>query len=139
MNIKAQINNLGLDESNAVVIGSGILEALGIRDCGDIDVVVSEGTFEKLSKTGKFTPGENYGVRVLINDIFDIRMIWNVLGKPYKLDDLMEVSRVIDGVRYITLEFLLKTKESWVIHDEQVRPKDIRDISLMKEYLSQNK
>lgn len=139
MNIKEQIYSLDLDESNAVVIGSGIFEVLGIRKCSDIDLVVSEEVFETLSSSGIFNSGVDHGVKVLENDIFDIRTDWIVFGKSYSLSDLQEESEIIDGVRYINLEFYLKVKEFWVINDEKPRQKDFQDIALVKEYLSNNK
>lgn len=41
-NIEVELNNLGLNSDNAVVIGSGILNALNLRESGDIDVIVTK-------------------------------------------------------------------------------------------------
>lgn len=134
MNIKAEIEAIGLNADTSVVIGAGILEALGIRKCTDIDLVVSERTFSDLFATNKFELGENFGVKVLRNDIFDIRTIWGVLGKPYDLEELKKESVLIDDVRYINLDFSLKVKESWIKNDKAPRQKDFRDIELIKKY-----
>ena len=42
MEIKNKLIELGLNSENAVVIGSGILNALNLRESKDIDVVVTE-------------------------------------------------------------------------------------------------
>ena len=45
---KSRIDEINLNAGNAIVIGSGILEVLGIRDSGDIDIVVSNDIFENI-------------------------------------------------------------------------------------------
>ena len=47
--IKA-VKDLELKPEDYIVIGSGILVALGIREADDIDIVVSKDAFDKLAK-----------------------------------------------------------------------------------------
>lgn len=42
LDFKNKLATLGLSARNSVVIGSGILDALGIRKSNDIDVVVDK-------------------------------------------------------------------------------------------------
>lgn len=42
------VKELNLDPSDYVVIGSGVLCALGLRDADDVDVIVSEPVFVAL-------------------------------------------------------------------------------------------
>jgi len=135
MVIKNLIQKIGLNSDNCVVIGSGILQALGIRDSKDIDVVVSQKKYEGLKKSGKFTVRKTKFKKELLEDeLFEIGTSWDVLSKKYKFNDFQNYSVVIDGVRYITLDFLYKTKESW-LKGGTARPKDIRDLKLIKSYL----
>lgn len=134
-NLKDELTKLSLSSENSVIIGSGILDALGIRKSDDVDVVVDSGDYERLSEDSRFTPGENHGRPVLLDDTFEICKSWGVLGKEYKLQDFIPETVVIDGVRYISLDFLLRVKKSW-LQDDDVRQKDIDDVKLIEEYLA---
>ncbi|MBM3256853.1 MAG: hypothetical protein FJY98_00785 [Candidatus Liptonbacteria bacterium] len=135
MEIKSKLYALGLDPHNAVVIGSGILSALHLRESKDIDVVIPEEKYEELSKTRRFKKGQNHGNEVLTQDVVEIGTRWTVLGKTWKFADLLRQSTVIDGVRYITVEFLLSVKRGWLM-DGSAREKDKSDVRLMEQYLS---
>lgn len=132
--MKNKLDELGLNQDNSCVIGSGILQALGIRESKDIDVVVSEEMFNTLKQSGKFTVGEAFGHEILRDDIFEIGAVWNVSGKPYKLEDLKKESTIIDDVQYVSLEFLYQVKKSWATLDDP-RQKDIDDVKLIEKYI----
>lgn len=138
MDMKKTVGKLGLLSSNSIVIGSGILQALGIRESNDIDLVVTEEVYFSLKKTGRLKVTLNHGKKILSDDTFEIGMSWFVFGKTYKFEDFKDESVVIDGVRYIKLDFLYRVKKSW-LKDKVVRPKDIRDVELIEEYLKSNK
>ncbi len=135
---KDKLATLGLDARNSVVIGSGILDALGIRKSGDIDVVVDEATYAHLKESGRFQEEQHYGRSVLLDDSFEIGTSWGVLEKDQTLSDLARQSITIDDVCYITLDFLLAVKKSW-LQDDNVRQKDIDDMKLIEEYMAEQK
>ncbi len=132
--MKGLLADIGLTPDNSVVIGSGILSALGIRDSKDIDAVVIEDVYSRLGQDPKFTKSQNHGREILTMNLFEIGTSWGVLGKDQSYKDLAENSVVIDGVRYITPEFLLEVKRSW-LKDDDVRQKDIDDVKLIEEYI----
>lgn len=132
--MKKDLKKFKLTPENCVVIGSGILQALGIRKNKDIDVVVKEDTYNTLKKTNQFDIKENHGREVLDNGLFEIGTEWFVLEKSYKYDDLLKVSEIINGVRYINLDFLLRVKKSWV-NSKTSRQKDVKDIELIEKYI----
>ncbi len=134
MDIKNKLRELGLNPDNSVVIGSGILNALNIRESEDIDIVVSIDKYESLGRDSRFKKKENHGREVLADDIFEIGTSWTVLDKDWKFDDFLDYSDVIDGVRYNTLQFLLDVKRRWIA-DGDIRQKDIDDVKLMENYL----
>jgi hypothetical protein len=135
---KNKLATLGLNSHNSVVIGSGILNALGMRKSNDIDVVVDEATYAQLKESGRFQEEQHYGRSVLVDDSFEVNTHWGVLGKDQVLSDLIEQSVTLDEVRYITLDFLLAVKKSW-LQDDDVRQKDIDDVKLIEEYLARQK
>lgn len=135
MNFSKNLQEIGLDAESCVVIGSGILSANNIRESSDIDVTVTEDTYKRLSKDTRFTEIYKNGRKVLVDEIFEIGTNWGVLGRNQVFDDLYRQSVVINGVRYVTLEFLLAVKESW-LDDDDVRQKDIDDVKLIKTFLN---
>lgn len=135
--MKETLAKLGLDASNSIVIGSGILQVHKIRKSNDIDLVVSQKIYTMLKKSGNYSVVKKpYGDK-LTNDSFDIRLNWVVLGKSYMFEDFRSESVTIDDVRYITLDFLYKAKKSW-IKEKTARPKDINDLKLIEEYRKAN-
>lgn len=133
-NFKNILEEININSDNGIIIGSGVLQALKIRDSKDIDIVVDEDTYKKLKDSNNFKTEIVYGQEVLKNEIFEIGREWFVLGKPYKFEDLKEPSTIIDDVRYITLDFLYQVKQSW-IKQEKPRQKDIDDVKLIELYI----
>lgn len=131
------LQELGLNPNNSIVIGSGILQALGIRKSKDIDIVSTQKIYNSLKKSGKFVISENHGHETLADNLFEIAIDWNVLGKSYSFKDFSSNSIVIDKVRYITLDFLYKAKKSW-IDGGYARPKDIEDVKLIERYMGKS-
>src|SRR5262245_3417296 len=127
MDVKNKLTDLGLSQDNCVVIGSGILSALKLRASNDIDVVVQEPDYARLTKDKRFEKKQNHGREILADELFEIGTGWGVLGKNQTFDDLYKQSVVVDGVRYVTIEFLLAVKKSW-LQDDDVRQKDADDV-----------
>lgn len=138
MDTKSKLTDIGLTQDNSVVIGSGIFSALNLRASNDIDVVVPEADYSRLADKKQFSKSQNHGREILADELFEIGTGWGVLGKNQTFNDLQKQSVVIDGVRYITIEFLLAVKKSW-LQDDDVRQKDIDDVELIEKYLSEQK
>jgi len=134
--MKKDLKRLGLNLENSIIIGSGILQALGIRKNKDIDLVVTQEVYNSLKNSGKFTVSENHGRETLKENVFEIGTDWIVLGKSYKFEDLIKQSLIIEGIRYITLDFLYEVKKSCT-SGKDVRGKDIEDVKLIENYLSE--
>lgn len=131
---RKRLLEVGVDSKNGVVIGSGILQALKLRDSNDIDIVVSDDIYNQLKDTHNFEVKTVFGREILKNDIFEIGTDWFVLEQSYKFEDLKKNSLVIEGIRYITISFLYRVKQSW-IKETNARQKDIDDIELIDLYL----
>lgn len=132
--IAAELQKLGLGPENSVVIGSGIMGALGLRESADIDLVVSEDALKRLKSTGLFSEKMAYGRPILCNELCEIDRYWHVLGKDYYYADLFADSIVMKDVRFISAAFLYRVKQDWIKRGTE-RPKDIRDVEILKDYL----
>lgn len=138
IDIKSELDKFGLSSDNCVVIGSGILNVLGLRESKDIDIIVSREKYKLLSKNDRFTKSRNHNREVLKHGLIEAMLSWTVVGKTFAFEDLEKHSTVIDGVRYNKIEFLLKAKNGWILNGE-IRQKDVDDVKLMQEYLKEKK
>ena len=137
MNIKEKLSELSLNTQNSIVIGSGILNALKIRESSDIDLVVDKTTYQKLKRNPLFKITKPFNRQNLEYDTFDIGLSWNIPSAHihYSFEEIFKNSQVIDDVRYISLEFLLKIKKMF-LNSPIKREKDVKDIELIEKYLN---
>lgn len=117
-----KFDELGLDESEYVILGSWVLATRNIRDCNDLDILVLPKIYEKLLE--KY-PEQEWAI------------VWQGIEISYKLkSDFSEAeffanSELINWYRFLTIEKLLEFKQAlW-------REKDEQDIILIEKYLSQ--
>lgn len=126
-----------LNSKNSVVIGSGILNA-NLRECNDIDIMVDTETYKKLKSNNLFSTCHKSDTELQQYNEYEIGTELNMvdINKVYTFKDVFENSIVINGVRYNTLEFLLKIKQIWVDgKTNRDKQEDRNDIKLIKEYL----
>ncbi len=126
---------LDLHPGNSIVIGSGTMEALGIRRSRDIDLVVADAEYRRLQAAGNFDEKEVFGQIILFDEQLEIGISWSVLDQEQDLAKLSEQSTTIDGVRYVSLEFLLSVKKSWSSKND-AHQKDRDDVQLIEQYLA---
>lgn len=80
MGIIERFRTLKLPTDECIVIGSGLLDAWGLRSSDDIDLVVTPHLFEKLQTSGHYTHGTKEDEPFLEKDDCEIWMTW---GKEY--------------------------------------------------------
>lgn len=131
MKIKEKLQEIDLNPENSIIIGSSILNTLGLREAKDIDVVVTKEKYDELAQSDRFKKEIANEREILIDDLFEIGTSWANFGRFH---DLISHSIIINGIRYNTIEFLLSVKKSWINNNEG-RPKDIKDVKLIEDYL----
>ncbi len=127
MDIKAKIIDLSLPKNSFVVVGSGILAVLGLRQSDDIDLIVTKELFEKLKIEGWETSYWQDQV-VLKKDVYDVGTTW--LGQT--LEELLPNAQTINGIPFLSLTDLRQWKTM------MGRPKDLKDIALIDAYTSRS-
>ena len=131
---KVKALNLPLDQ--IIVIGSGILDQLGIRPASDIDLAVSSDLMKKLSEESsdwikKFVDNQRF---YFIKDDGSAEVWdgWEFDGQVVSYDGLLDYVVEYDGVRFVNLEFLSRWKK-W-----RSLEKDTQDVKLIDEWRANN-
>lgn len=134
MNIIEDVRKLNLPDGEYLVLGSGILGALGIREIGDIDLLVSSCVFDKLRAEGwDYDEIEIEGQmreHLSRGDVEVYRDFWYGGNHPDPAI-LIAGPEMIDGIPFLSLQKLAEIKRILA------RPKDLRDIELIETYLSE--
>lgn len=128
-NFFEKIKELNLPFGKYVIIGSGTLDALGIRPASDIDIAVTKDLQEELRKDGTWQEKELYGKIFLEKDIYTI--IPQLNWEKYKTttEEAISSALIIKDIPFMNLEELLRFKKALN------RDKDIKDIKLLEEML----
>lgn len=130
MKFSERVKATGLPLDEVVVIGSGLLEQLGMRDAQDIDLVVSEELFDQLAgNTAKYSKQVQHGEERLIRDNppLEIWRSWGSGGVP-NFNELYQNGQTLDDVRFVATKTLIEQKK---IRNLQ---KDQDDITWLERY-----
>lgn len=131
-NIFEQVKKLNLPMGKYVIFGSGPMGIRGIRECHDVDIIVSEGVLEEIKKNPawkvkKFETGRQTFV------FGDIELWKDWWPGKWDTEDLIKRADIIDDLPFATLEDVLKWKKIFG------REKDLKDIKLIEEYFKNKK
>ena len=125
--------SLGLPKEDYAIFGSGPLYAYGIiKNPRDLDVVARGEAWKKALKLGKpqKLPFGNKAINFFDGKI-EIINAW-APGK-WDIDELIDTADIIEGIRFVNLKTVLKWKK------RMARPKDLKHIKIIEEYLNQKK
>lgn len=132
MNIIQKIKELNFPKDQYIVVGSGILDVLGIRKSDDIDIAVTKDLHQKLRQTGEWEEHERYDrIRVFLKkDVYEIIPQLNWENYNTTTEEAISSALVIEDIPFMNLEELIKFKTALG------REKDFKDIELINEYLN---
>ncbi|MEJ0053162.1 MAG: hypothetical protein WDN10_00315 [bacterium] len=133
MTIVEKVKELNLPFGQYVVIGSGLLEALGIRKAQDIDVAVLPNLYDRLRASGEWGEEEKYGKIFLVREGIEIspKTSWDEYTTT--TEEAIASAMIIDGVPFMSPKELIKFKTA------MGRELDFRDIDLLNEYLEKHR
>ena len=131
-----KVKALDLPLDQIIVIGSGILDQLGIRPASDIDLAASSDLMKKLSEESgdwlkKFDDNQRFYF-VKDDGSAEVWDGWEFDGQAVSYGELLSQSVEYDGVRFANLEFLYQWKK-W-----RSREKDVQDVKLIDEWRADN-
>lgn len=130
-----KLDSLDLDPSQYVIMGSGIMFALGIRqltDLDDIDILVTESGWEKVKSLAEIHHDDEWNCDHLY--LFDEKIeIYNGWGpSKYIPENLIAESLKIGRYNFASLEDVIKWKK------ELGRDKDYKHIAMIMNFLRDN-
>ncbi len=121
-----RLRGLNLPSDQFALFSSGPMAVRGLREPGDLDVLVSKNLWDKLSQ--KYSVEESWHggkIRAIAEEID----AYDATAAPISAEELIERADIIDGVRYVKLEDVVAAKKI------EAREKDLRDIEIIEEYL----
>lgn len=133
MDIFERVKKLDFPLGKYVVVGGGILEALGLRNTNDVDVVVMPELLGKIRESKKYKEEIKWGQLFLTGDKIDIGTKLDWESYPTKIKEAIKTAFVINGVPFLNIEETIKFKKALG------RQKDFKDIKLLEEYSKNNR
>lgn len=130
MSITERIRVLGFPPGEYVVFGSAVLEVLGLRTAGDLDIAVLPTLYERLRASGEWGEEERFGKIFLVQEGIEISPQLEWEAYPTTTQEAIDSALVINGIPFLNLRELKKFKQVYG------RPKDLADIALIDEYFS---
>ena len=132
--VPEQLKALELPVGESMVMGSGVLGALGIREARDADIVVSTRVYAQLREAGwrerVFRSGsiEQFGLE---HGCFQVFSDWTDSDGVRKVvEELLSDADIIDGIAYNSLDKLYAYKL------RRGLDKDLKDLELIKKFRS---
>ena len=133
MNVFEELEKVGLPRDQFMVLGSGILGVLGIRDIADVDLLVTTDLFNHLRDNGwkyeMIEIGSRPREKISNGPIEAFKDFWWGSG-TLDPETVFAGAEMIDGIRFLPLRILLEVKKS------MAREKDLKDVTLIEVYLS---
>jgi len=126
MTIVSRIRKLNLPTDQFIVIGSGLLDAYGLRQADDIDLVVSDSLYQTLRETGLYNEQRRHDEDYLFAHKQEI---WRTWGGEWTFSRLQHDSVTVDGIKFVNPTVLIAKKR------ERGSVKDINDIAMLEKYL----
>lgn len=126
--IIAQVQNRNLPEGEYLVFGSAPMCMRGIRECEDIDLLVSPRTYEDLKSKGWKERNTKIG-RMLIREPFEVSADWKFGAYNPSLKELLPRANVFGGIPFASLEDVIAWKTAFG------REKDKTDLRLINDHL----
>lgn len=122
-NFIERVQKLNLPLDQVVVIGSGLLDVLGMRRARDVDLVVSRAVFDKLRQTAGYQLNYKADQPYLTFEDYEI---WTDWGSEYSFEVLQASATTIDGVMFVNKDILIEKKLSRSL------PRDIKDVEMLE-------
>ena len=127
-----ELKRLDIGSDDYIVVGSGVMGALGVRQTDDLDLCVSQKTYDRFKDLGWEEKVWPQGAPTIHSGTVDMGTDWGDDKIIYAFEDLKKHTVEINGVTYVSLEFL----RFWKVN--KGRDKDLKDVEMIDRYLKEN-
>ena len=129
-----KIKNLNLPLDKCLAVGGSSLAIRGMRETRDLDIVVLPEVFEMLQKEGWVLDSEyesRWNRKRLKRDDVEIYpdLFLETADRYLNVEDLLKNADIVEGIHVQDLENLILCKL------DSAREKDLKDVTLIQEYL----
>jgi hypothetical protein len=120
--------DLKLPVGQYALFGSAPMGIRGLKDCRDVDIIVTEDSWNNYKEKGWEARTSFYGSFHLWKDEIELYKDW----KPgeWDIQQLIQEAEMIDGLPFVKLERVIEWKK---IYD---REKDWKDIEIIEKFLN---
>lgn len=130
MDVFKKLAYLDFPLGSYVVIGSGILAALGLREAKDLDIAVDSILLSELKKYREYKKEFRHNKLFLVKDDVEIITQLDWEDYPTKISEAIESAYLIEGFPFLNIKETIKFKKALG------REKDFKDIKLIENYLA---
>lgn len=129
------LRSLKLPANDFAIFGSGPMYAYGLKDLdNDLDIIARGKAWEKALELGAVDQNAFHGLGKveLADGKIEITNYWFDDLQPgvWDVDELIDNAVIIDGLKYVTLENVLKWKKLFG------RPKDLAHAKIIEDFLA---
>ena len=125
-----KVKELGLPIGKYALFGSAPMGIRGLKECKDIDIIVTEDLWNEYKNKGwKMTTMQN-GKQKLSNNCIELWNSWKPFEmKEWNVLELIKDSEIIDGLSFVKIKYVLEWKKL------STREKDIKDVKIIEKFL----
>lgn len=124
-----KVKMIGLPAGAYAIFGSGPMAVRGLRDCKDIDLIVTDEIFEEYRNSSGWELKEMKGQEILANNGVEMANSW--WPGEWDIKRLIEDAEIIEGLPFVRLSEVLKWKKL------AKRDKDMKDIEILEKYFKE--
>ncbi len=124
-----KIKELGFPAGSYAIFGSGPMAVRGLRECGDIDLIVTDELFEEYKSTSGWELKDVGGREMLVKDGIEMSSGW--WPGEWDVEQLIENADIIENLPFVRLSEVLKWKKL------AKRDKDMKDIEILEKYFKE--
>jgi hypothetical protein len=126
-----KLKELNLPRGKFAIFGSGPMGIRGLREIGDLDVIITEDIFNNFKQRPDFKlDKKKSGNEYLEKDGIEFYKNWH--PGDWDINKLIQEAETINDWPFVKLEEVLKWKKL------KMREKDIKDIELIEEFFNKN-
>lgn len=124
------LRKLGLPPDDFAVFGSGPMMAHGLKEASDLDIIARGLAWDLAWTLGDQQRAGDGGPKAVFADgKIEVFKTWT--PGEWDVNELIDGAEVVDGLRFVTLENVLRWKRL------TGRPKDAEHIKLIENYLAE--